>query len=102
MGYRTFTTPLLADLLEAVEYPATAESQDHYQPTRVGGDSPHGPRRLRGTVSYRLQPLQRAPNIQPAEAADPGGGQPTQYIYVRSGDYQIVNTDPAKTASQAD
>ena len=37
---------------EAVEYPATARSQDHYQPTRVGGDSPHGSRRLRGAVFY--------------------------------------------------
>ncbi len=41
-GYRTFTTPLRADLVEAVEYPATAGSQDHYQPTRASGDSPHG------------------------------------------------------------
>jgi hypothetical protein len=57
-------------------------SQDHYQPTRVGGDSPHGPRRLRSAVSYSLQPLQRAPNIQPPKAADHRGGQPTQYIYM--------------------
>ena len=76
MGYRTFATPLLADLLEAVEYPATAGSQDHYQPTRVGGDSPHGLRRLRARypIAYSHYNVPQTSNPQrrqtPEEVAD--------------------------------